>query len=77
MTSKYNTTGGVPTRADAYTKLIWHLTEAQDQAYLLSHLHRTEASKMDELVSKGWMGIGELIGRMKIQITKLAANKFQ
>ena len=51
--------------------------KAADQAAVLSHLHRTEDSKMDELVAKGWLGIHQLIMRMLTQITKLAANKFQ
>ena len=75
--SKYSTLGGVPTRAEAYSKLMHHLSEAADQAAVLSHLHRTEDSKMDELVAKGWLGIHQLIMRMLTQITKLAANKFQ
>jgi len=75
--SKYSTTAGLPTRGDAYTKLIWHLEEAADQAALLSHLHNTELSPMDKLVAKGWLGVHELLLRMKAQITKLAMNKFQ
>jgi hypothetical protein len=75
--SKYSTTGGVVTRADAYSKLIHHLSEAADQAAVLSHLHNTEDSEMDKLVAKGWLGVHELIMRMKAQITKLAMNKFQ
>ena len=77
MTSKYNTSGGIPTRADAYTKLMWHLSEACDQAAMLSHLHNNEDSQMDKLIAKGWLGIHELLLRMIRQITKLAANKFQ
>ena len=77
MTSKYSTTGGYVTRAEAYTKLMWHLREAADQAAVLSHLHKTEASKMDEIASHGWLGIHELLMRAIHTITKLAANKFQ
>lgn len=75
--SKYSTFGGVPTRAEAYSKLMHHLNEAADQAAVLSHLHNTEDSQMDKLVAKGWLGIHELLMRMIAQITKLAANKFQ
>lgn len=75
--SKYSTTGGVPTRGDAFTKLMWHLEEAADQAAVLAHLHNTEASNMDQLMNKGWLGIHELLLRTRKQITKLAANKFQ
>lgn len=75
--SKYSTTAGVPTRGDAFTKLIYHLNEAADQAALLSHLHSTEDSEMDKLTAKGWLGIHELLLRTRTQITKLAMNKFQ
>lgn len=75
--SKYSTTGGVPTRSEAYTKLIWHLREAADQAAVLSHLHNTEDTQLEKLVAKGWLGIHELLLRLVAQITKLAANKFQ
>lgn len=75
--SKYSTLGGIPTRAEAYTKLMHHLSEACDQAAVLSHLHNTEDSQMDKLIAKGWLGIHQLLLRMITQITKLAANKFQ
>ena len=77
MTSKYSTTAGIPTRGDAFTKLIHHLNEAADQAALLSHLHSTEDSEMDKLTAKGWLGVHELLLRTRTQITKLAMNKFQ
>ena len=75
--SKYSTTGGIPTRGDAYSKLIWHLSEAADQASVLSHLHNTEDSQMDKLMAKGWAGVHELLMKVKSQITKLAMNRFQ
>lgn len=75
--SKYSTTAGIPTRGDAFSKLIHHLNEAADQASVLSHLHSTEDSEMDKLTAKGWLGIHELLLRTRAQITKLAMNKFQ
>ena len=75
--SKYSTTAGIPTRGDAFTKLIHHLNEAADQAALLSHLHSTEDSEMDKLTAKGWLGVHELLLRTRTQITKLEMNKFQ
>ena len=75
--SKYSTVGGVPTRGEAYAKLMHHLSEAADQAAVLSHLHNTEDSQMEKLMAKGWLGIHQLMLRLITQITKLAANKFQ
>lgn len=74
--SKYATVGGVVTKAETFAKLIHHLSEAADQAAVLSHLHNTEDSEMDKLIAKGWLGVHELLMRAKEQITKSAANKF-
>jgi len=75
--TKYSTSGGHVTRDEAYRKLMWHLNEAADQAAVLSHLHNTEISSMDGLMSKGWLGIHELLLRMVTQIRNLVASKFQ
>ena len=75
--SKYSTIGGQVTRGETFAKLIHHINEAADQAATLSHLHNTETSQMDALSDKGWLGIHELLLRMRHQITELAKNKFQ
>ena len=75
--SKYSTSAGVPTRAEASRKLMHHIEEAQDQAAVLAHLHNTEDSEMDKLMAKGWLGISEMFKMTRWKITKLAANKFQ
>lgn len=71
------TRGGIPTRGEAYTKLMYHLDEAQNQALVISHLHNTEDSPTDKLFAKGWLGIGELLRLMKFQITELAKGNLQ
>jgi len=73
--SKYETIGGVVTRGEAYSKLMHHLREAQDQAAVLAHLHNTEGNNMDKLLSKGWLGISELLKRMAHQVTQLAMKR--
>jgi len=75
--SKYSTIGGVVTRGEAYSKLLHHLREAQDQANVMAHLHNTEGNDMDKLLAKGWLGMGELLNRMCWQVTELAKNKLQ
>lgn len=77
MSSKYSTIGGQVTRGEGFAKLLHHLNEAADQAAVLSHLHKTEVSDMDQLMAKGWLGVHELLLRMRHQITELAKNKFQ
>ena len=75
--SKYDTTGGIPTREGAYLKLMHHLSEAADQASVLSHLHNTEDSELDKLMAKGWLGIHQLLMLTISRIREMAANKFQ
>ncbi len=75
--SKYSTTAGIPTRGDAYAKLMHHLNEAQDQAAILSHLHNTEDSEMDKLMAKGWLGVSGLIKRMSWTISEMARRRMQ
>ena len=75
--SKYSTHGGIPTRSEAYAKLMHHLSEAADQAAVLSHLHNTEVSAMDALTAKGWLAVHEMLLKVRHTITELAKNKFQ
>ena len=75
--SKYSTIGGQVTRGETFAKLIHHLNEAADQAAVLSHLHNTELSKMDELSAKGWLAVHEMLLKVRHTITELAKNKFQ
>ena len=75
--SKYETSAGYVTRADAFAKLQHHLSEAQDQCYVISHLLRTESSHSDVLLATGWRGIGQLLDRVSVQILKLGQGKLQ
>ena len=70
--SKYSTIGGQVTRGEAFAKLIHHLNEAADQAAVLSHLHNTEISKLDELSAKGWLAVHEMLLKVRHTITELA-----
>lgn len=74
--SKYETFGGHVTRGEAYSRLMHHLSEAADQAAVLSHLHNTEDSQMDGLMAKGWLGVHEMLMMVRAKIRELAANKF-
>lgn len=74
--SKYPTSGGQVTRADAYDKFMYHVQEAQDMAYILSHLHNTEDGPMEKVMAKGWFTIGELFKVIRLQVIDLVAHKF-
>ncbi len=75
--SKYPTIGGVVTRGEAYTKLIYHMREAQELCAVMAHLHNTEGNHMDQLLAKGWLGMEELVKRLCHQLTALASKKLQ
>lgn len=74
MTS-IETKGGVPTRGEAYLKLLHHIREAEDQAYIMSHLHNTEGNEADKALSRMWMMVGERLKVMAEQITNLASGR--
>lgn len=73
--SKYETSAGYVTRADAFAKLQHHLKEAEDQCYVVSHLLRSEDSHKDELLATGFRGIGQLLARVSDQIIKLGQGR--
>ena len=75
--SKYETSAGYVTRADAFAKLCHLLKEAEDQCYIISHLTNTEDNKKDELMATGWRGIGQLLDRVHAQILKLGQGRMQ
>ena len=75
--SKYPTIGGVVTRGEAYTKLLYHMREAQELCAVMAHLHNTESNQMDSLLAKGWLGMEQLVKRMCDQLTNLAMKKLQ
>lgn len=74
-TTSFSTIGGQPTEGEAYTKLIHHLREAQDQALVISHIKR--ANDSHDINASGWRGVAELIDRLCAQITKMAMKKLQ
>jgi len=75
--SYIETSSGIPTRGEAYTKLMYHLDEAQNQALIISHLHNTEDSPTDKLFAKGWLGVGELLRIFKFKVVELAKGNMQ
>lgn len=77
MSEMFSTLGGVATKDEAYRKLMHHLSEAENQALVIGHFHKTEASNMDLLLAKGWYGVGEMLHNAREQIRRLAANRMQ
>lgn len=75
MSEPFSTIGGIPTRDEAYRKLMHHLDEARNQALVIGHLHQTEDSNVDKLMAKGWYGVGEMLAMTKEQIRQLAMRR--
>jgi hypothetical protein len=71
------TIGGNVSRSEVYMKLLDHVREAQDCAALMAHLHNTEGSDVDKVLSKGWLGMSEMFKLIAHQVTLLASNKLQ
>ena len=66
----------VPTRGEAYSKLIYHIDEAMNQMATIAHLTRTEANVgKDRALADGWIAMVEMFKRVRHQITALAAGK--
>lgn len=77
MSEPFSTIGGVATKDEAYRKLMHHLSEAENNANVIGHLHRTEDSNMDKLLAKGWYGVGEMLHNAREQIRRLAMSRMQ
>lgn len=77
MSEPFSTIGGIATKDEAYRKLIHHLEEAENNALVIGHLHKTEDGQMDALLAKGWYGIGEMLHNAREQIRRLATKRMQ
>ena len=71
------TFGGTATRGETYAKLMYHLTECQELAAVMSHLHNTETSPKDRALASGWLTVSEMFKRMSSKLTSLAAGSLQ
>lgn len=69
------TIGGVPSRGEAYMKLMHHLAEAQSLCAVIAHLHQTEDNIRDTALASGWLAVAELLRRFALKITDLAQGK--
>lgn len=77
MTDPIPTIGGVATRGEALTKLLYHLDECRNLAAVYAHLLNTEDNEMDRLLAKGWLGIAELFRIQRMKLVQMAQGKMQ
>ena len=61
------------TSGEAFAQLIEYLRKAEEAAAMLAHLKADE----DKLVSKGWLGVAEMLKRTCHQVTQLATRGLQ
>ena len=68
----------VPTRGETFSKLLEHIRLAEEQAAMMAHLTRADASSVkDNAVANGWLSISELFRRVGIKVTELAQGRLQ
>lgn len=65
----------VPTQGETLAKLIEHLKQAQENAYLMAHLTRAMGGRKDNALADGWFSIGELLKRMNHQVIMIGQGK--
>lgn len=68
---RYETVGGQASESITYSRLCEHLRLAAEAAYTLGHLRKANG---DDLISSGFLGIGQLLERAVTQVTKLATG---
>lgn len=69
--AKYETVAGQASESATYGVLIEHIRLAAEACYVLGHLRKANG---DELIGSGFLGIGQLLERMVVQVTKLATR---
>ena len=74
---RYETTAGQVTRSDTFAQLNESLIRCQELCAIMAHLHNTETSHKDELMSHGWLGMSELFKRMQHTVIEMAKGKLQ
>jgi len=65
----------LPTRNEAFMKLIHHLGEAQSSAAIMAHLHNTEDSAKDAILARGWLAVSEALKMMQHKVTEIAQGR--
>lgn len=67
----YETVGGQASESITYSRLIEHLKLAAEASMVLGHLRKANG---DDLISHGFLGIGQLLEKTCDQVTQLATK---
>jgi hypothetical protein len=68
----YETKAGHFSEAETFLQLIEYLRMAQECCLALGHYRKAQD---DELLGKGWLGVGEMLHLMQDQVTSLATKR--
>lgn len=64
----------VPTKGEAYSKLMEYIRKAQEESAMLAHLANAND---DRKMAYGWLAVSELFKKMQHQVTELATKGLQ
>ena len=68
---RYETIAGQADEAITYSRMVEHLTLAAECAYVLGHLRKANG---EDLISHGFLAIGQLLEKTCTQVTQLATK---
>jgi hypothetical protein len=68
------TRAGLASEGDTFAKMIEHLRQAQECAYLIGHLRK---SNNDKVTGQGWIAVGEMLKMTINNVIKLGTNKMR
>lgn len=77
MNDRLPTIGGIVTKGECLTKLLYHCEEAENLCYTYAHLLNTEDNAVDKLLAKGWLAMGELYKLQRAKLVEMAQGKLQ
>lgn len=75
MSDRLPTIGGVVTKGECLTKILYHSEELENLYYTYAHLLNTEDNQIDKLLAKGWLGMGELMKLQRQKILEMAQGR--
>jgi hypothetical protein len=73
----YETTAGYVNRGDTFAQINEKLIETEELCTVMGHLHKLQDNPRDDLLGTGWLGIAQLIAKMRAQVITLAQGHMQ
>lgn len=70
----YETKAGQVSEADTFSQLTEYLRLAEEACYTIGHLRKAND---DDLTGTGFLGVGQMLAKVREQVTKLAVGKMR